>query len=133
MDLRNFIITNGKAAGLTDDQISGIFASATRKLPGNVPQEKWEEQIMTWINNRAQKNKEQNTKPDIANMKNIKTLKSSKNNKPKVFVCGGGNTVPKEFCEDAYMVGETLAGLNAAYGQGGLTERYSYGRDLLGI
>ena len=51
------------------------------------------------------------------------SLKSSKNNKVKVFVCGGGNTVPKEFCNDAYSVGETLAGLNAAYGQGGLTER----------
>ncbi|MBQ6991817.1 MAG: hypothetical protein IJN50_02735 [Clostridia bacterium] len=62
MDLKNFIITNGKAAGLTDDQINGVIASAVRKLPGNVPQEKWEQQIMIWINDRAQKNKEGNAK-----------------------------------------------------------------------
>ena len=56
MDLANFIITKGKEAGLTKDQISGILLSASRKLTGNVPKEKWEEQVMEWINKRAQKN-----------------------------------------------------------------------------
>ena len=56
MDLANFIITKGKEAGLTKDQISGILLSASRKLTGNVPEEKWEEQVMEWINKRAQKN-----------------------------------------------------------------------------
>ena len=56
MDLANFIITKGKEAGLTQDQISGILLSASRKLTGNVPEEKWEEQVMEWINKRAQKN-----------------------------------------------------------------------------
>lgn len=56
MDLANFIITKGKEAGLTKDQISGLLLSASRKLTGNVPKEKWEEQIMEWINKRAQKN-----------------------------------------------------------------------------
>ena len=56
MDLAKFIITKGKKAGLTQDQISGILLSASRKLAGNVPEEKWEEQIMEWINKRAEKN-----------------------------------------------------------------------------
>lgn len=56
MDLANFIITKGKEAGLTKDQISGLLLSASRKLSGNVPEEKWEEQVMEWINKRAQKN-----------------------------------------------------------------------------
>lgn len=56
MDLANFIISKGKEAGLTKDQISGILLSASRKLTGNVPEEKWEEQVMEWINKRAQKN-----------------------------------------------------------------------------
>lgn len=57
MDLVDFIVTNAKAAGLDDDQIGGILQSATRKLSGKVPEEKWKEQIMEWINIRANKNK----------------------------------------------------------------------------
>lgn len=60
MDLADFIITNAKAAGLNDDEIGGILQSATRKLPGNIPEDKWEEQIMTWINIRAKKNRTSN-------------------------------------------------------------------------
>lgn len=56
MDLKNFIITNAKAAGLDDAHIAGLLQSAMRKLPGNVPEEKWEEQVMEWINIRAKKN-----------------------------------------------------------------------------
>ena len=58
MDLKNFIITNARANGLDDNQIAGIIQSACRKLPGNVPEEKYEEQIMEWISIRAIKNKE---------------------------------------------------------------------------
>lgn len=58
MDLKNFIITNARANGLDDNQIAGIIQSACRKLPGNVPEEKYEEQIMEWISIRAKKNKE---------------------------------------------------------------------------
>ena len=65
MDLANFIITKGKEAGLTKDQISGLLLSASRKLSGNVPEEKWEEQVMEWINKRAQKN--------IQNQENIES------------------------------------------------------------
>ena len=57
MDLKNFIITNARANGLDDNQIAGIIQSACRKLPGNVPEEKYEEQIMEWISIRAKKNK----------------------------------------------------------------------------
>ena len=64
MNLKDFIITNGKAAGLSDEQISGVLASASRKLSGIVPKERWEEQVMTWINNRAKANREQSAKDD---------------------------------------------------------------------
>lgn len=58
MDLKDFIITNARAAGLDENQIAGIIQSACRKLPGNVPEEKYEEQIMEWISIRAKKDKE---------------------------------------------------------------------------
>ena len=57
MNLKDFIITNAKVAGLDDNEIGGILQSASRKIPGNVPEEKWKDQIMEWINIRANKNK----------------------------------------------------------------------------
>lgn len=60
MNLKDFIITNAKAAGLSNDEIGGIMQSAMRKLPGNVPEDKYEEQIMEWINVRA-KNKQKSS------------------------------------------------------------------------
>ena len=62
MDLTNFIITNARAAGLDDNHIAGLLQSASRKLPGNVPEEKWEEQVMEWINIRAKNNNSLNEK-----------------------------------------------------------------------
>lgn len=62
MNLIDFIITNAKAAGLDDNEIWGIIQSARRKLPGNVPEDKYEEQIMEWINIRAKNKKNSNLK-----------------------------------------------------------------------
>lgn len=62
MNLIDFIITNAKAAGLDDNEIGGIIQSARRKLPGNVPEDKYEEQIMEWINIRAKNKKNSNLK-----------------------------------------------------------------------
>ena len=62
MNLQDFIITNGKAAGLSNDEIAGMLQSAHRKLPGNVPEERYEEQVMEWINRRAKINKEEKEK-----------------------------------------------------------------------
>ena len=45
MNLIDFIITNAKAAGLDDNEIGGIIQSARRKLPGNVPEDKHEDQL----------------------------------------------------------------------------------------
>ncbi|MCI8352373.1 MAG: hypothetical protein HFJ58_01945 [Clostridia bacterium] len=53
VNLTDFTITNGRLAGLNENEIAGILQSAMRKLPGNVPEEKYKEQIMEWINNRA--------------------------------------------------------------------------------
>ena len=67
MNLKDFIITNAKVAGLSDNEIGGIMQSAMRKLPGNVPEDKYEEQIMEWINIRVknkQKSNPRENKPD---------------------------------------------------------------------
>ena len=58
MNLKNLIITYSIDYLLYDKKIAGIIQSACRKLPGNVPEEKYEEQIMEWISIRAKKNKE---------------------------------------------------------------------------
>ena len=51
-------------------------------------------------------------------------LKNSEpENKVKVFVCGGGSPVTYEYYNDAYKIGEMLANLDTAYGQGGLSDR----------
>ena len=60
---------------------------------------------------------------DVELMGGIKRLKKCKTNKTKVFICGGGNSVAKTFCDDAYQVGKLLAELDTAYAQGGQTER----------
>ena len=55
--------------------------------------------------------------------KNVKVIKFNKEEKPRVFVCGGGSPVSKEYYEDAYKVGTLLAKLGTAYVQGGLSDR----------
>lgn len=41
----------------------------------------------------------------------------------KVFVCGGGSIVSEDFYKEAYGIGKTLADLDVAYIQGGLSDR----------
>ena len=55
MNLGELIMQVGKEKGLSDDVISRILMNAERKLPGNVPEERWEEQVMLWIDNAAMK------------------------------------------------------------------------------
>lgn len=61
MNLGKFIIQRGQEKGLSEDVIARILMNASRKLPGNVPEEKWEEQVMVWIDNAALKQKEEAT------------------------------------------------------------------------
>ena len=53
----------------------------------------------------------------------VKVLKYTIEDKPRVFVCGGGSPVLKEYYEDAYNIGQLLAKLGVAYVQGGLSDR----------
>ncbi len=53
MNLGDFIIKEGLEKGLSEDVIGRIIGNAARKLPGNVPEERWQEQVMIWINNAA--------------------------------------------------------------------------------
>lgn len=101
MNLTNNIITDERKKKGDNERISEVIESANNEL----------------------KYKYQIEKPNLSYMKNIKILKSSHNGKVKVFVCGGSNTVSEEFYDDAYNVGKTLAELNTAYGQGGITKR----------
>ena len=40
--------------------------------------------------------------------KDVKIIKFNTEEKPRVFVCGGGSPVSKEYYEDAYKVGKTV-------------------------
>ena len=64
MNLSEFITKKGQEKGLSADVISIILMSAHRHLPGNVPEEKWEEQVMVWINNAASKQREEAIKQE---------------------------------------------------------------------
>lgn len=59
MNLGEFIVQKGQEKGLEADVIDRILLSASRKLPGNVPEERWEEQVMVWIANAATKQREE--------------------------------------------------------------------------
>lgn len=59
MNLGEFIIQKGEEKGLDKGVIARILMNAQRKLPGNVPEERWEEQVMIWINNAAAKQREE--------------------------------------------------------------------------
>lgn len=59
MNLGEFIIQKGQEKGLDNDVISRILINASRKLPGNVPKERYEEQVMVWINNAAAEQREE--------------------------------------------------------------------------
>lgn len=50
-------------------------------------------------------------------------IKYCDEDKPRVFVCGGGSPVSEEFYIEAYELGRTLAHLDTAYLQGGLSDR----------
>lgn len=73
MDLRDFIITNGKAAGLDNDRITHIFELVRRTFPGNIQEKDYESSIMDLISRSvAAKQKEENhlksEEPDIKDM-----------------------------------------------------------------
>lgn len=65
MNLGEFIIQKGQEKGLNEDVIARILMNASRKLPGNVPEERWEEQVMTWINNAVSSQNEETLTNEI--------------------------------------------------------------------
>lgn len=59
MNLDEFITKKGQENGLGADVISRILMNAHFQLPRNVLEEKWEEQVMVWINNAVSKQREE--------------------------------------------------------------------------
>ena len=78
MNLGEFIIQKCMEAGLSSEDLDRILLNAARRFPGNVPEEKWEEQAMIWINNAEARQKEK-----------MMTLESEKNDTFDTSILGG--------------------------------------------
>lgn len=59
--LGEFIISKGIEHGLDEKEINVIMTKASHRLPGNVPKEKCEEQVLEWIKKKA--SEKEATKP----------------------------------------------------------------------